>query len=46
VNWITVNEKVVIEGDALNYDPKTQASVIAGIPVRSKSTGPWNLDGQ
>jgi hypothetical protein len=46
VNWITVNEKVVIEGDALNYDRKTQAPVIAGIPVRSKSTGPWDLDGQ
>jgi hypothetical protein len=46
VNWITINERVVIEGDALNYDPETQASVIAGIPVRSKSTGPWGLDGQ
>jgi len=46
VNWITVNEKVIIEGDAVNYDPKTQGSVIAGIPVRSKSTGQWDLDGQ
>jgi hypothetical protein len=46
LNWITVNEKVVIEGDAVNYDPKTQAPVIAGIPVRSRSTGDWDLDGQ
>ncbi|HVN42867.1 MAG TPA: DUF4437 domain-containing protein, partial [Steroidobacteraceae bacterium] len=46
INWITVNERVVVEGDPLNYDPVTQAPVIAGIPVRSRSTGPWNLDGQ
>lgn len=46
VNWITINEKVIIEGEAVNYDLKTQAPVIAGIPVRSKSTGEWNLDGQ
>lgn len=46
INWITKNARVVIEGDALNYDPKTQAPVIAGIPVRSKSTGPWNREGQ
>jgi len=46
VNWITVNEKVIIEGDAVNYDPKTQGAVIAGIPVRSKSAGEWDLDGQ
>lgn len=46
VNWITVNEKVIIEGDALNYDPKTQAPVIAGIPVRSRSAGEWDLDGK
>ncbi|MBK6599471.1 MAG: DUF4437 domain-containing protein [Proteobacteria bacterium] len=46
INWITINERIVAEGDALNYDPKTQGPVIAGIPVRSKSTGPWDLDGQ
>ncbi len=46
VNWITVNERVVIEGKAVNYDPKTQAPVIAGIPVRSRSAGEWDLDGQ
>jgi hypothetical protein len=46
VNWITKNERVIIEGDAINYDPATQGPVIAGLPVRSKSTGPWDLDGQ
>lgn len=46
INWITVNEKIIVEGDALNYDPMSQAPVIAGIPVRSRSAGPWDLDGQ
>jgi hypothetical protein len=46
INWITTNERVVIEGNAVNYDPVKQAPVIAGIPVRSKSTGDWDLDGQ
>ncbi len=45
INWITVNEKVTVEGTALNYDPKTQAPVIAGIPVRSRTAGPWDHDG-
>jgi hypothetical protein len=46
VNWITTNERVIIEGNAVNYDPKTQAPVMAGIPVRSRSAGDWDLDGQ
>jgi hypothetical protein len=46
INWITVNERVVIEGDPINYDPVKQASVIAGIPVRTKTAGDWDLDGQ
>jgi hypothetical protein len=46
INWITINERVILQGDALNYDPETEAPVIAGIPVRSKGTGPWDLDGQ
>ena len=46
INWITVNERVIAEGDALNYDPETQGPVIAGIPVRSRSAGEWDLDGQ
>jgi hypothetical protein len=46
INWITVNERVRIEGEAVNYDPQTQAPVIAGLPVRSRSAGDWDLDGQ
>jgi len=46
INWITVEEDVIIKGRPLNYDPKTQAPVMAGIPVRSRSTGDWDLDGQ
>lgn len=45
INWITINEKVTVEGTPLNYDPRTQAPVMAGIPVRSRSTGPWDKDG-
>ncbi|NND54361.1 MAG: DUF4437 domain-containing protein [Gammaproteobacteria bacterium] len=46
VNWITTESQVVVLGNAINYDPETQAPVISGIPVRSKTTGPWDLDGQ
>jgi hypothetical protein len=46
VNWITINERVIIEGDAVNYDPVKQAPLMAGIPVRSRSSGNWDLDGQ
>jgi hypothetical protein len=46
VNWITVEERVIVEGQALNYDPVRQAPVIAGIPVRTRSTGEWDLDGR
>ena len=46
VNWITLNSNITVEGDALNYDVETQAPVISGIPVRSTTTGPWDLDGQ
>ncbi len=46
INWITTNERIIVEGNAVNYDLKTQAPVIAGIPVRSRSTGDWDLDGQ
>ena len=45
INWITINEKVTVEGTPLNYDPKTQAPLIAGIPVRSRTTGEWDMDG-
>ena len=46
INWITVEERVIVEGKAVNYDPVKEASVIAGLPVRSRTTGAWNLDGQ
>lgn len=48
INWITVNERIVVEGNAINYDPKSkyEAPVIAGLPIRSRSTGEWDLDGQ
>lgn len=46
VNWITTEEQVIVLGNAVNYDPKTQAPLMAGIPVRSRSAGPWDLDGQ
>ena len=46
INWVTLNAEVVIKGDPVNYDPKTQGPVIAGLPVRSRSTSPWDLDGQ
>jgi len=46
INWITVNERVVMEGTPVNYDPRTEGPVLAGIPVRSKSIGKWDLNGQ
>lgn len=46
INWITTEEQVVVLGNAVNYDPETQAPVISGIPVRSRSAGEWDLDGQ
>lgn len=45
INWITINEKITVEGQAMNYDPRTQGPQIAGIPVRSRTTGPWSKDG-
>jgi uncharacterized protein DUF4437 len=46
VNFYTTNEKVIVEGTPENYDLETQAPVITGIPVRSKSAGPWDGDGR
>lgn len=46
VNLYTTNERVIVEGTPENYDPETQGPVIAGIPVRSKSTGPWSGEGR
>lgn len=46
VNLYTTNDRVIVEGTPENYDPETQAPVIAGIPVRSKTTGPWSGEGR
>lgn len=46
VNLYTTNERVIVEGTPENYDPETQGPVITGIPVRSKTTGPWSGDGR
>jgi hypothetical protein len=46
VNLYTTNEKVIVQGTPENYDPETQAPVITGIPVRSKSAGAWDGDGR
>ncbi|MGH2830899.1 MAG: DUF4437 domain-containing protein [Actinomycetota bacterium] len=46
VNLYTTNERVVAEGTPENYDPETQGPVITGIPVRSKTTGPWSGEGR
>lgn len=45
INWYTTNERVIVEGAPENYDPETQGPVIAGIPVRSRSTGEWTREG-
>ena len=46
VNFYTTNDRVIVEGDPENYDPETQGPVIAGLPVRSKTTGPWSGEGR
>lgn len=46
VNLYTEHSKVIVEGKPLNYDPETQGPVIAGIPVRSRSTGDWDGTGR
>jgi uncharacterized protein DUF4437 len=46
VNFYTTNEKVIVQGTPENYDLETQAPVITGLPVRSKSAGAWDGDGR
>lgn len=47
-NWHSEEVKVSTSGTALNYDPQNpaQAPVIAGLPVRSRSTGIWDGTGR
>ena len=35
INWVTVNSQVIVKGDALNYDPKTQAPLMVVFPDES-----------
>jgi Domain of unknown function (DUF4437) len=45
VNWYTTNESVHVHGDAENYDTETEGPVLASMPVRSRTAGPWDGDG-
>jgi quercetin dioxygenase-like cupin family protein len=42
VNLYTLDSEVVVRGRPLNYDPATQGPEIAGLPVRSRTTGAWD----
>ena len=44
INWVTHEVGFEVLGRAENYDPADplEAPVIAGIPTRSKSIGPWD----
>lgn len=48
INWITSGSRVEVHGKARNYDPENPAQrpEIAGLPVRSKTTGVWDGDGR
>lgn len=41
----TAGARVISTGQALDHDPLTQRAELAGRPVRSRSAGPWDLDG-
>jgi hypothetical protein len=45
INWYTINEAVIVEGEALNYDADKEGPVVSSMPVRSRRTGPWSGDG-
>jgi hypothetical protein len=45
INWASTDHHVEVHATPINYDPKTEGPVIAGIPVRSRSTGHWDHDG-
>lgn len=48
INWVTEDPQVHLSGRALNYDPEnpSEAPVLTGLPVRSRSIGPWDRRGQ
>ena len=45
-NLYTVESHVHVENVPENYDLETQGPVIAGLPVRSRSTGEWSGEGR
>jgi hypothetical protein len=48
INWVTEDPQVHVAGTPKNYDPAdpSQAPVIAGLPVRSRTIGPWDGRGR
>ena len=44
VNMYTINERVEVYGDALNYGDH-EKPVLSSLPVRSRTPGPWSGDG-
>ncbi|MEV0593483.1 DUF4437 domain-containing protein [Nonomuraea cavernae] len=48
VNWVTEHPEVKVHGVPKNYDPDNPAQrpEIAGLPVRSRSIGPWDGAGR
>lgn len=44
VNMYTINERVEVYGDALNYE-EHEKPIVSSLPVRSRTTGPWSGDG-
>jgi hypothetical protein len=44
-NFYTTGEGITVHGTPENYD-QANSPVVTGIPVRSKSAGPWDLDGR
>jgi hypothetical protein len=47
INWMTEDSHVAHSGRALNYDPADERvrPLVAGLPLRSRSAGPWSWDG-
>lgn len=45
INWASLDLHVEVHATPVNYDPKTEGPVPAGLPVRSRSTGHWDRDG-
>ncbi len=48
INYVTEYPEVEVHGKPINYDPNdpAQRPVLAGLPVRSRSTGAWDGQGR